>query len=334
MSTHILIQQVGLKYIARPIMEVEYEVLKNAGVFKGYYFKSTKSIVELTIAGVFSLYNSAEEAKNKIEEVDPEVILEYISEDVSDIYLEETLDDFGDISEELEESDEESSDEFEAIFDEEEEQEESTEAESSEVSEKNIYKQKKLLKRKILFNPSKKMKVGRRELIEEKLNNLEKGKILFNPSKEMKVGKREKIEVRITKKLTEDFINGLKGLGSPQIEEIKITPSMKVCLSGDNFRIKSSSSEEQIVKVKEYTEWFWNVIPLKSGKQFLSLTVSCIIEYPIGNKTLRDYPVMEKEVMVKVNPIYSVENLLNKNLKWLVAAIVGGIITLLFSKCS
>jgi len=141
------------------------------------------------------------------------------------------------------------------------------------------------------------------EIIDEELKKLPIGQIVFNPPENMTVGKEERIEVRITQNLTENLTEGLIGLGVPQIEKIKVSTFMNVRLTGDNFDIdRLFIDEEQIVGSDEFTQWAWDVTPLKSGVQVLHLFVAVwiVIDAAEGK---RDYPVVDKQICVKVNHI-------------------------------
>ena len=101
--------------------------------------------------------------------------------------------------------------------------------------------------------------------IRKELDNYALGQILFNPPKDMRVGRFERIEVRITQKLDIDLAKNLKGKGIPETIFEKVAPFMRVKLSGDDFEIKALNEEGQIVPDDGFTEWAWDVLPLKSG---------------------------------------------------------------------
>ncbi len=170
------------------------------------------------------------------------------------------------------------------------------------------------------------------EIIEDELEKLTPGPILFNPPQEMTVGVKERIELRIAKTITEDLTLGLKGRGVPQIEEIKVGTFMKAHLTGDNFDVKALSHEEQIVAGAGFTQWDWDVMPLKSGIQSLLLTITVRIKIPNYGEERKDYPVFEKQIKVKVNPIYSIINFIKSYWQWIVSTIIGSGIIGLFAK--
>lgn len=164
------------------------------------------------------------------------------------------------------------------------------------------------------------------KIVEDELKRLAPGRVLFNPPQEMKVGVKERVEVRITKTITEDLTVGLRGRGVPQIEEIKVGTLMKVRLMGDSFDMKALSHEEQVVAGEGFTQWDWDVTPLKSGIQTLLLTVTVRIKIPGYGEEKIDYPVFERQIKVKVSPIYSTINFIKSYWQWIVSAMIIPII--------
>ena len=144
--------------------------------------------------------------------------------------------------------------------------------------------------------------------IERVVNELFDGKLLFNPPTRMKVGVKERIEVRITKSFGDliQFTSNLKGRGQPDIFPIKVGFFMKVKLSGENFRIRELSSVEQFITNEGFTQWAFDATPLKSGTQTLILLVTVQIKME-NLQEVKDYPVLEKDVNVSINPIYSIK---------------------------
>jgi hypothetical protein len=142
------------------------------------------------------------------------------------------------------------------------------------------------------------------ESIDEEIKKLPKGRILFNPPKEMKVGEPELVEVRITKSMTEELTRDLKGRGAPTIEEINVSTSMKVRLTGINFDIKPQNGAAQVIESDKFTKWVFFVTPLKSGIQTLHVRVYVIISIPDYDDKEKEYEVEDWEINVKVNPVW------------------------------
>ena len=162
-------------------------------------------------------------------------------------------------------------------------------------------------------------------------NELEKmtfGHIMFNPPEIMKQGKGERIETRIVQDRNIDLVTSLKGKGVPQIEDIRVSELMKVRLSGNAFEIFPLNEEKQVVEVSDHTEWAWDVTPKKSGKQILHLHVTMIIRLS-SNEYSKDHPVLDREIVVKVNPLYSTKYFLSTYWKWIITALVIPLLTLI-----
>ncbi len=166
------------------------------------------------------------------------------------------------------------------------------------------------------------------KIVEDELKKLAAGRILFNPPQEMTVGETERVEVRLTKTSIENLSNeslteGTRGRGEPQIESVKVGTFMKVHLTRDNFDIKALSEEEQIVLSEGFTQWEYDVTPLKDGAQKLRIDV--IVRIIISNvgEQKRDYGVYEKQINVKVNPVYSTRTFMENNWQWILTTIIG-----------
>ncbi len=160
------------------------------------------------------------------------------------------------------------------------------------------------------------------EILEEELKRISIGKVVFNPPDTMKVGVRERVEVRISKDSKADLVAALKGRGIAQIKDVKVSEFMKVRVSGNDFDITQLNEEEQFIETQGFTEWAWDIIPKKSGKAVLHLHVTLRIRLPFGEER-KDHPVLDREVIVKVNPIYSTGIFVSTYWKWIVMALIA-----------
>lgn len=163
------------------------------------------------------------------------------------------------------------------------------------------------------------------EILQKEIDRLQIGRISFNPPDTMQVGVKERIETRISTDPDADLAASLKGRGIPKIEEIKISQQMAVRLSGEDFDItKLFNDETQLILPNQTTEWAWDVTPRKDGKKTLHLQVSLIIILPDGEKT-KDYPVLDREITVQVNRVYTVKLFATTHWKWLVGLLLSAI---------
>jgi hypothetical protein len=165
------------------------------------------------------------------------------------------------------------------------------------------------------------------ELIDEELAELSSGRILFDHPEEMKVGVKERVLVRLTKDITVNLTEGLEGVEAQQIEPIEVGTFMNVRLtcSGDSFFIDALSSEKQVVRQVGFTEWYWDVTPLKSGTQELHLTVTVRILIKGQEEQKIDWLVMDKRISVEVNPPYTFKKFIWSHWQWIVATIISAI---------
>lgn len=165
--------------------------------------------------------------------------------------------------------------------------------------------------------------------LEDELKKLAPKRIIFNPSREMKAGVSQRLSVRISNTLIEDLYTSLKQKGIPQIDKINLVKPMRIDLTGNNFYITRLSQEEQTTVQQDITGWDWEVTPLKTGTQSLSLSATVSIDGPNFSNESINYPLYVKAVKVKFNPAYSIINFIRSYWPWIVGIIivVSGMVT-------
>ena len=163
-------------------------------------------------------------------------------------------------------------------------------------------------------------------IYKEALEKLPLGQVLFNPPQGMKVGVKERIEARIAKTISKDLTAGLRGRGVPQIEEIRVNTFMRVNLTGDDFYIKALSDENQLVTGDGFTQWEWDVLPLKRGLHDLFLSVAVRIKIPDYGEETKYYPVFERKIKVKFDIVYATKKFIGNNWQYIIAVIIIPII--------
>jgi hypothetical protein len=171
------------------------------------------------------------------------------------------------------------------------------------------------------------------EIIDQEFKELPEGHILFNVNKKMKVGDLEEAEAYIAKslsKIQENVSNYC--LTTETATEIKISPKMKVLLTGEDFEIKNLTENVQTVINGKVTTWRWSIKPQKSGIQKLLLTVYVIIEIPSYSD--RDFCIITKkeDIKVRVNIIHTLNGHTDRTIAvlGLIVAIVTLVVTLGF----
>jgi hypothetical protein len=148
--------------------------------------------------------------------------------------------------------------------------------------------------------------------------DISKGSILFDFPIIMDTGKKYRIVSKIVsnKKLL------IKENESSFVHEILVTDLMSCKLSGEAFTISTINNELQKIFKNDITQWQWDVIPRKGGIQSLLLLAS--IHIRTDNEIfLKDIPVFERPIIVKINPTYHIKQFFKKNWQWLVGTLVG-----------
>lgn len=169
--------------------------------------------------------------------------------------------------------------------------------------------------------------VEMRRTVYDEVKKLKPGQILFNPAKEMRVGTVETVEVRIANSFTDNLNNGLSGLkgsGHPQIEEIRISPYMGVVLSGTEsfFHIELKNREQKIVTEDKYTEWIFDVTPIKPGNPSLYLTAYNVIVTPDGERGYES-PALSREIKVTTTMAFATTNFVKGNWKEITGLLIA-----------
>jgi len=162
------------------------------------------------------------------------------------------------------------------------------------------------------------------KLTQNKKSNI--GKLLYYIPDSMQVGKSYKIALRIsnnteyvniisTKPDTVDLIAG-------KSKDIKVGKKMSIELSdgsdNKNFQIVKIGNEKQLIDSgKIYSEWIWNVTPIKSGNSQLMIIVSITLD-----DGTPDQIIDITKVFVKNNPTFVTKGFLEKYWQWLLSTLI------------
>lgn len=137
------------------------------------------------------------------------------------------------------------------------------------------------------------------------------GQILYKVPDTMQVMKNYEVIVRISKSQTNVEIR--ENLGGRVFEKsIKTSNKMQVELidrTGSCFKLIRVNVEKQLVD-SSYTEWKFNVTPLKSGINKLDLVISIFKGDDIKQIVYSD------EIYVRSNPKAEIKSFWNENWKW------------------
>lgn len=162
-----------------------------------------------------------------------------------------------------------------------------------------------------------------------------KGLIAYSVPDEMTVGENYSVKIRISKDTTEKktLIIGETKIhiadttinSTITIESIRVSSIMSASLTSNSdeyFKITSKSTETQNIEQFGYTEWEWNVIPLKGGDNPLKLIIKVRIISEDGEKSFKDIVVFEKNITTKTNITYSVKNVATKYWQWSLSTLI------------
>lgn len=147
------------------------------------------------------------------------------------------------------------------------------------------------------------------------------GRLVYQVPEKMKLFKTYSVSVRINRDTTDDFIFKELDSSIPVRDTVIKTSSVMTVEVIDpdaekSFDIVKNNDVLQLVDTIDYTEWVFNVMPLKSGKHSLHIVVSVIRD---GQKKQKVYA---KDVVIAVNPIGSFRRWWSKNWQWSFVVII------------
>lgn len=168
------------------------------------------------------------------------------------------------------------------------------------------------------------------------------GLIAYKVPMNMTVGNSYLVKIRITKEnnktmlvvgdrkipIADDVDNSVV-----EVEDINVSPIMSANLivSKNSFRIDTLSTEYQNISKRGYTEWAWNIIPLKGGNNLLKLNVKIRIKED-GESYYKDIVVFDKKLNVKSNIKFSIITWISEYWQWLLVTILIPLIKWLYDE--
>ncbi len=149
------------------------------------------------------------------------------------------------------------------------------------------------------------------------------GLLAFNTPQEMQQGRIERVEVAVARspELRDALTAGFRGRGLPEVVHVNTSPVMGVELRGPSFEIAGYSPPEQLVA--EQARWEFDVTPVRSGSQTLTLCVSLRIDSPFAPGGRIAVPVLERDIRIHVDVVYGTRRFVAGNWQWLVGTAVG-----------
>jgi|GEM_PF-5061914 len=146
------------------------------------------------------------------------------------------------------------------------------------------------------------------------------GKLVYNMPNEMMEKKTYTIKIRINRDTLDNSI--ISNLDNPDVSVIKTTKKMEVSIvdpspiSKKSFEIVKSNDDNQLVEDGEYTEWIYNITPLRHGKLNLNIVVSITMD---GDKK---QVVYFKTLFVKSNPKADFIDFISDNWQWMISTLI------------
>ena len=150
------------------------------------------------------------------------------------------------------------------------------------------------------------------------------GKVAISIQDTMKVGNTYNVKLRITREGGNTFLSGIVEDTTKRttvyIERVRISSVMSAKLSDPEgkFEIKMVGDNiSQSIEEEGFTEWEWVVKPIKSGMNKLVVVLTIRIEDTDGFHP-KDIEVMNKTILTKVNPIYTIVDFVKENWAWII----------------
>ena len=181
----------------------------------------------------------------------------------------------------------------------------------------------------IRSNEKKQIKKSKEVITQPKQEVRPKGLIAYSVPTQMEVGQEYSVKVRISKQnnrtvllVGDREIPISDNLDSVKVESITVSPIMSASLvsSKKDFEITPLSTDIQNIEENGYTEWEWNVSPLKGGENKLKLNVKIRIKED-GNDYYKDITVFERKIKVKSNLGSGIKDFVFNNWEWFMGAI-------------
>lgn len=150
-----------------------------------------------------------------------------------------------------------------------------------------------------------------KQIVYVKNTELSVGRIVYSIPDTMRLQQVSTIKIRIAKNQSSTIYNSIGKVTGES--EVRTSSTMEVNLidpEGNAFSIVKSNSNEQIIEDSGYTEWIYNVTPLKTGKHSLDLVVSII-----KDKNKKEI-VYSDLVYIRSNPKEVIKGFWEKNWQW------------------
>ena len=151
------------------------------------------------------------------------------------------------------------------------------------------------------------------------------GRVLYHGPTDMTQGEPGTVIVRIARNEDVDVAKDVGPGGQTTVSAVEVAEEMRVRLDGgEDFKVRDVHSDPtHFVPITTFSEWTWEVTPLKSGELDLRIVVEVIVRRRDGNeRSITPLPVDRKTITVSVNPVWSVGEFVKSYWQWLATTLI------------
>lgn len=158
--------------------------------------------------------------------------------------------------------------------------------------------------------------------IDDIVEKMDWGNIAFNAPERMDLNSSSTIHLVLSPQSSiEELKKQVAAEGAKEGARIRISELMEAHLSGAGFQISPINPETQAISQSEITEWKWEVVPTRGGRNILYLTLTAVIE--VGDKERpRRIRTFDKTIEVEVSGWQSAFIVFRENWEWMWTLIV------------
>ncbi|MBL63211.1 MAG: hypothetical protein CMI30_07345, partial [Opitutae bacterium] len=145
--------------------------------------------------------------------------------------------------------------------------------------------------------------------------------IAFNAPEKVPYGEPSYIQFVLDPNLDKtEIVKKIREKGHKVTARIKITRTMEVTLTGEDFDITPIAEEKQLIARDDTTEWKWSIVPKKPGKHRVHLVVNAIIV--VDGVEMKRSKSFDRYIEIEVTGFQSTVLFLQDNWPWLALAFV------------
>lgn len=161
-----------------------------------------------------------------------------------------------------------------------------------------------------------------RDRIDIILRNMEFGNIAFNTPRSLNIQDTAIIQLLLNAKIPFDLLKQqLEWAGAREGTKIKISDKMEASLTAPNFAITPISPGIQAISRKETTEWKWEIKPKSTGRHYVHLTLSALLNIE-GESTPRAIRTFDRRIEIDITWGQLAKGFFSNNWQWLWAALI------------